>query len=216
MREDVKDLLHRAADWYRPTPIEPEELARRVARNRRRGRVAAAAVGLAVFAAAGAVTWTAFRPSRGVGPGDTKPRPGVSATVHGVHLTYPGSWTLVDLWPLAGSIASWPEPSGSAIDIPEGTPERGGLPILQLSNDDLGLKSVYPTGSSGRGSRFVRSSERRSLPGEREWVADLVPRADGRGRTLWSRLVCVQGGEQSSNQRAVPRVRPLWPEGNAH
>jgi len=66
----------------------------------------------------------------------------VSATVHGIDLTFPRGWTLVDLWPLAGSIASWPEPSGSAIDIPEGTPERGGLPILQLSNDDLGLKSV--------------------------------------------------------------------------
>jgi hypothetical protein len=149
MREDVKDLLHRAADWYRPTPIEPEELGRRPAQSRRRGRVAAAAVALAVFAAGGALTWTAFRPSHGVGPGDTKPRPDVSATVHGAHLTYPGSWTLVDLWPLAGSIASWPEPSGSAIDIPEGTPERGGLPILQLSNDDLGLKSVCRTDLQG-------------------------------------------------------------------
>jgi hypothetical protein len=65
-----------------------------------------------------------------------------SATVLGVSMTYPSEWTLVDLWPLARSIASWPEPIGSSISLPEGTNERGGLPVLQLSNVDLGLRSV--------------------------------------------------------------------------
>jgi hypothetical protein len=142
MRDDVKDLLHRAAGWYQPPPIGPEELTRRLKRERRRGRLAAAAVALAVFAAAGTLTWRAFGPSRGIGPGVTEPATDVTASVHGVSVTYPGSWTLVDLWPLARSIASWPEPVGSSISVPDGTPERGGLPLLQLSNEDLGLRSV--------------------------------------------------------------------------
>lgn len=142
MREDVKDLLHRAAGWYQPPPIEPDELARRLDRERRRGRFVAAAVAIAVFATAGTLTWTAFRPSPGVDPGIGERSTDVTVSVNGVTVRYPSSWTLVDLWPLAGSIASWPEPEGSAIDVPDGTPERGGLPLLQLSNLDLGLRSV--------------------------------------------------------------------------
>lgn len=142
MREDVKDLLHQAAGWYQPPPIEPDELARRLDRERRRGRFVAAAVAIAVFTAAGTLTWTAFRPSPGVGPGVSERATDATASVNGVTVRYPSSWTLVDLWPLASSIASWPEPVGSAIDVPEGTPERGGIPLLQLSNQDLGLRSV--------------------------------------------------------------------------
>jgi hypothetical protein len=142
MREDVKDLLHQAAGWYQPPPIEPDELARRLDRERRRGRFVAAALAIAVFAAAGTLTWTAFRPSPGVGPGISERARDVTASANGVTVKYPSSWTLVDLWPLASAIASWPEPVGSAIDVPGGTPERGGLPLLQLSNRDLGLRSV--------------------------------------------------------------------------
>jgi hypothetical protein len=142
MREDVKDLLHRAAGWYQPPPIEPDELARRLNRERRKGRFTAAAVAIAVFIAAGTLTWTAFRPSPGVGPGVRERATDVTAGVNGVTVRYPSSWTLLDLWPLARSIASWPERVGSAIDVPEGTPDRGGIPLLQLSNQDLGLRSV--------------------------------------------------------------------------
>jgi len=142
MGEDVKDLLHQAAGWYQPPPIEPDEPARRLDRERRRGRFVAAAVAIAVFAAAGTLTWNAFRSSPGVGPGVSERATDVTASANGVTVKYPSSWTLVDLWPLASSIASWPEPVGSAIDVPEGTPERGGLPLLQLSNQDLGLRSV--------------------------------------------------------------------------
>jgi hypothetical protein len=149
MREDVKDLLHRAADWYQPPAIEPDELARRLDRERRRGRFVAAAVAIAVFAAAGSLTWTAFHPSNGVGPGGGERPTDVTASSNGVTVRYLSSWTLVDLWPLARSIASWPEPVGSAIDVPEGTPERGGLPLLQLSNQDLGLGSVCGVGLTG-------------------------------------------------------------------
>ncbi len=142
MREDVKDLLDRAAGWYQPRTIKLEDVMRRLRRERRRGRLAAAILAFAVFAPAGALTWTAFRPSRGGGPGGARVLPSVSATEHGVSVTYPGFWTLVDLWPLANSIASWPQPTGSSISIPAATPERGGLPLLQLSNEDLGLRSA--------------------------------------------------------------------------
>lgn len=141
MREDVKDLLDRAAGWYSPPPIRAEEVRARGERRRRPGRVVAAAVALTVFAAAGALTWTAFRPQR-TGVGEEPVIQDVSATVLGVSVTYPEDWTLVDLWPLARSIASWPDPIGTSISVPEGTSERGGLPLLQLSNVDLGLRSA--------------------------------------------------------------------------
>jgi hypothetical protein len=64
MREDVKDLLDRAAGWYEPRTITPEDMMRRSARQRRAGRVATAAVAFAVFAAAGALVWSEFAPVR--------------------------------------------------------------------------------------------------------------------------------------------------------
>jgi TolB protein len=66
----------------------------------------------------------------------------VRSTVLGVTVRYPSSWKLVDLWPLARSIASWSEPLGTGIGTPADTPEHGGLPLLQLSNVDLGLQSM--------------------------------------------------------------------------
>jgi hypothetical protein len=147
MREDVKDLLDRAAGWYSPPPIRAEDVRARGDRRRRSGRVVAAAVALAVCAAAGAVTWTAFRPQR-TGVGEEPVVQDVSSTVLGVSVTYPEDWTLVDLWPLARSIASWPEPIGTSISVPVGTNERGGLPVLQLSSVDLGLRSVCGTGTT--------------------------------------------------------------------
>lgn len=64
MREDVKDLLDRAAGWYEPPPVRPEELMRRYGRRQRAGRVTTAVVALAVFAVAGALLWTGFQPVR--------------------------------------------------------------------------------------------------------------------------------------------------------
>lgn len=94
-----------------------------------------------MFAAAGALTWKAFHQQR-TGVGEEPVVQDVSATVLGLSVTYPEDWTLVDLWPLARSIASWPDPIGTFISVPEGTNERGGLPVLQLSNVDLGLRPV--------------------------------------------------------------------------
>ncbi len=71
-----------------------------------------------------------------------------TASVLGVGVTYPAAWPLVDLWPLSTSIATWPEPVGSSIDLPDDTPERGGLPVLQLSDRDLGLASACSSAST--------------------------------------------------------------------
>jgi hypothetical protein len=148
MREDVKDLLARATASFEPTPIEADEVIRREGRRQRSARIAAVFVALAVFAAAGTLSWVAFRPTSGTIAG-SGPQREVSATVHGITLTYPSSWTLVDLWPLASGIASWPEPVGTAIDVPEGTREKGGLPVLQLSSVDLGLRSACGSNLTG-------------------------------------------------------------------
>jgi hypothetical protein len=64
MREDVKDLLDRAAGWYEPRTITPEDMMHRSARQRRAGRLATAVVALAVFGAAGVLVWNGFAPVR--------------------------------------------------------------------------------------------------------------------------------------------------------
>lgn len=111
-------------------------------------RVVTASIALALFAAAGILVWTALGPRSGTTVGSDGARV-VMTTVNGVELTHPGGWTVVDLWPLARSIASWPEPLGGAIDLPEDTPERGGLPLVQLSNVDLGLDSACGVSLAG-------------------------------------------------------------------
>jgi hypothetical protein len=60
MRDDVKDLLDRAAGWYEPPAISPEHVMHRSDRQRRARRAATAVVALGVFAAAGALVWSGF------------------------------------------------------------------------------------------------------------------------------------------------------------
>jgi hypothetical protein len=151
MRDDVKDLLDRAAGWYEPPPVGPDELVRRHGRRQRVGRVTTAVVALAVFAIAGALLWTGFEPVRRT-PGtlagsnilDVPPRGKADAAfladgrpVWVVH-TRDGSITVVDgfsphrawgisqllLWCPANYFASWPD--GSYFDR-YGT-WRGGRP----------------------------------------------------------------------------------------
>lgn len=77
-----------------------------------------------------------------------------TVTVLGVTVTAPTSWTIVDLWPLAHSIATWPDAGSSRIDIPPDIRERGGLPVVQVSNHDLGLTSAC-SGTSPTGDEAV-------------------------------------------------------------
>jgi hypothetical protein len=138
-------------------------------------------VAFSLFAAAGALTWNAFGPRIGGTTDGVGSASRMSATLHGVSLEYPASWTLVDLWPLAGDIASWPEP-GSVIDVPKDTPEHGGLPVLQLSNRDLGLGSACGAElNGGEAVLYVAASGGPYLidaEGHPRWPATLT-RADG-------------------------------------
>jgi hypothetical protein len=115
----------------------------------RRTVIAVFSLGLSFFVLAwAAIVLTGSSPSDNLAaPGATSER---TVTVLGVTVTSPSSWTLADLWPLAHSIATWPDPVGSKIDIPPDIRDRGGLPVLQVSNRDLGLTSactgITPTG----------------------------------------------------------------------
>jgi hypothetical protein len=115
----------------------------------RRTVIAVFSLGLSFFVLAwAAIVLTGSSPSAHLAaPGTTSER---TVTVLGVTVTSPSSWTLADLWPLAHSIATWPDPVGSKIDIPPDIRDRGGLPVLQVSNRDLGLTSactgITPTG----------------------------------------------------------------------
>lgn len=148
---DVKQLLGEAVGSYEPR-TDQRAVEDRVQRRKQRRRLMAASTALAVFAVAGTLTWAAFAPGSrhlGAGTGETSL---ITQTVQGVTVTHRASWTLIDLWPLARSIATWPEPVGSSIKVPDETPERGGLPVLQLSNEDLGLRSLCGTDLTGQES----------------------------------------------------------------
>lgn len=147
MSEEVKDLLERAAGWYEPTPVDPDDLP--VTSSRRPRRLQAAILASVLCAGAGALVWTAFRPTSPAKIGDAGAGSELSVALHGVAARYPSSWTLVDLWPLASELATWPDPVGTSIEVRAGTPERGGLPVLQLSNQDLGLASLCGTDLTG-------------------------------------------------------------------
>jgi hypothetical protein len=147
---DIKELLHEAVGSYKPR-ADQRAVEERVERHRQRRRLIAASTALAVFAAAGTLTWAAFAPGSNQGAG-TGSASLITHTVQGVTVTHRASWTLIDLWPLAPSIATWPEPVGSSITVPDDTPERGGLPVLQLSNEDLGLRSLCGTDLTGQES----------------------------------------------------------------
>jgi hypothetical protein len=147
---DVKDLLDEAVGSLKPR-ADQRAVEERVERRRQRRRLIAASTALAVFAAAGTLTWAAFAPGNNQGAG-TGSASLTTHTVQGVTVTHRASWTLIDLWPLSRSIATWPEPVGSSISVPDDTPERGGLPVLQLSNEDLGLRSLCGTDLTGQES----------------------------------------------------------------
>jgi hypothetical protein len=147
---DIKELLHEAVGSYE-VRADQRAVEERVERRRQKRRLIAASTALAVFAAAGTLTWAAFAPGSNQGAG-TGSASLITHTVQGVTVTHRASWTLIDLWPLSRSIATWPEPVGSSISVPDDTPERGGLPVLQLSNEDLGLRSLCGTDLTGQES----------------------------------------------------------------
>src|SRR4051794_41294003 len=128
MNDDIRTLVDQVTNT--PVPDQWEEIKVRSPRSeslersnasRRsvRSRIVSAGVAFAVFVLAGMLVWRAFEPPTINASGATAQG---SATVDGVTVTAPASWTLVDLWPLARSIATWPEPTGSPIKVPADTP----------------------------------------------------------------------------------------------
>ena len=139
-----------APDLWRDITSRPSGPAMRLPSAARRAAIAVFSLGLSlvvlVWAAIGLGSSLSNRPPP-AGPGPSSER---TATVLGVSITSPSSWTLVDLWPLVHSIATWPDPARSGIDLPPDIRDRGGLPVLQLSNHDLGLSSTCSgTGPTG-------------------------------------------------------------------
>lgn len=122
------------------------------------------------------------------GPGPTGAR---TVTVLGVSVTYHSSWTLVDVWPLAHSIATWPDPASDKIDLPPDIRDRGGLPVLQLSNQDLGLASAC-TGTAPPGDQAVLYVAVNGGPylvnpdGSPKWSSDLTPGDGPCGQGLYA------------------------------
>lgn len=144
---DAPDLWH---DIARRSPRPPMRLPS----PGRRTIIAVFSLGLSFFVLA----WAAIVLT-GSSPSDHLAAPGApsdrTVTVLGVTVTSPSSWTLVDLWPLAHSIATWPNPASSKIDIPPDVRDRGGLPVLQISNQDVGLTSACTGTSPARGAAIL-------------------------------------------------------------
>jgi hypothetical protein len=128
----------------------------------------------------------------------TSPVPLVTQTVQGVAVTHRASWTLVDLWPLARSIATWPEPVGNSISVPDDTPERGGLPVLQLSNENLGLQSSCGDNLMGHESFLYVALNggpfRVNPDGTPIWKSELSE-ADGPCGRGWYAYKTAEGGD---------------------
>ncbi len=136
----IRDLLDEDARLA-PPPREPGASVRRT--RRRQASLVIVGVLTAVALVIGAVTGlrAVLRSSPMIPVGEVDTR---TVTIAGVSITYPSAWTVVDAWPLAAQIATssgtttgGSDGSGSSretqLDVPSG------LPILELSNVDLGL-----------------------------------------------------------------------------
>jgi hypothetical protein len=104
----------------------------------RRQRVVAIAVAFSVFAIAGVFAWSVLRPAtpggaslRALGA-TTDPREVTLPT--GITVTSPSNWLLVDAWTLGSEMTA-----AHALNGEHPASDPVGLPLLQLSNVDLGL-----------------------------------------------------------------------------
>jgi len=140
LEHELRELLESKSRDARVDPVPAREVLRR-ARLRQAGvAVGSAAIAAVVMIGAIAGLQAFLGPTRSdpiVTSVDPTPATKLPA---GVTVTYPRDWVLVDLWPLASGIATSVVSEGGdgpsteePIDVP------AGLPILQLSNQDLGL-----------------------------------------------------------------------------
>jgi hypothetical protein len=145
MGSDVKDVLRRAVEWYEPTTSDPETAVRRTKRREHRRKVGAGVIALFLFAGSAVILYGAFAGSQRAFdrpvPADNAPTgPRTSVLLPGVTISYPGEWTLLDLWP-SGGVSAVCDDSGTADGGCERVAPSAGEPILQLANHDLGLSA---------------------------------------------------------------------------
>jgi hypothetical protein len=181
-----------APDLWQDIARRPPTRPMRLPSPARRAAIAVFSLGLSLVVLAWAMIALTGNPLSGrlppAGPGTTGAR---TVTVLGVSVTYPSSWTVVDLWPLAHSIATWPDPVGSRIDLPPDIRDRGGLPVLQLSNHDLGLSSTC-SGTGPTGDQAVLYVAMNAGPwlvnpdGSPKWSRHLTPGDGPCGQGMYS------------------------------
>jgi hypothetical protein len=157
LERDLTTLFLERAESIDALPLAPDEVLRRGHRRQLRTVIGGSAVALASIAALVFVVG-ALRPAPSrlpVAPSE----PARTATIHGISVTAPEGWTLVDDWPLASvlpvssqtcsfsatGIAVVPSPGGTSPSsqvtsesstscTTEATPLPAGVPVLQLAN----------------------------------------------------------------------------------
>lgn len=180
-----------APDLWQDITRRPPNRAVRLPSAGRRAWIAGFALGLSLIILVWAVI-VLGPTSRGnhrqpIGAGTTGER---TVTVLGVSLTSPSSWTLVDLWPVVHDIATW-RGVGLAIELPPGIRDRGGLPVLQLSNQNLGLASAC-TGATPSGDQALLYVAENAGPylvnpdGSPRWSHELAPGDGPCGRGMYA------------------------------
>lgn len=140
LEHELRDLLESKSRDVRVDPVPARGVLRR-ARLRQAGVAVGSAAIAAVVVIGSIAGLQAFLWPTKSDPIVTSVDPEPTTTLPaGVTVTYPRDWVLVDLWPLASGIATSVVSEGgdgAATEEPIDVP--AGLPILQLSNQDLGL-----------------------------------------------------------------------------
>jgi hypothetical protein len=160
---DLRELFHDKAGSIDAAPAAPADVLRR---GRRRQLRTVFASGLAAFAALAIAVAVAARLTGGPNqiPVTNPPYGERTATIHGIAVTAPEGWTLIDDWPVAsllpttsqtcsfsatgspigpspvgGSTSSEPAVQPSSSCTTEPMPLPAGIPVLQLANFELPL-----------------------------------------------------------------------------
>ncbi|MBI2238036.1 MAG: hypothetical protein HYU54_05860 [Actinobacteria bacterium] len=148
LEQELRELLETKARESRIAPPAPKRVLRR-ARRRQVGVALVTAVTVAAVVTGSIAGLSAIRgPTPGQRIVGAPAEPRTTTLPAGLTVTYPSNWLLVDPWTLAAqtAVSAGNSGSGSAAQAPRAD-APGGLPALQLSNVDLGLRPVCETGS---------------------------------------------------------------------
>jgi hypothetical protein len=228
----LRTLFEEKARDVQPSPIAPADVLRR---GRRRQFASALVAGVFAFALIGLGVAGFAVVSRGpaevpADPGRSSGYPERTVTIQGITVTAPQGWTLTDLWPMAAYIGTdvtecsftgtgtpvgedgtdggpAEEPQESCTTSP--SPLPAGIPVLQLSNSDLGLPAICS----------IQDGDAASLPAD---GAALYVAAFPAGRSTSSLAeVCPTGasittsGQGEMTYAAVVAIGPEAPAADA-